>query len=146
MGAPARFHIGVSVNPAAPNLDDELRRFEYKVEAGAEFVVTRPVFDVAAFDQFLKRIESAGLPVVAGLLPFESARHAEFIANEVPGTSVPEALLDRMRRARPDEAAAEGVAIARDLADGLRARVQGLQISTTSGHVEAALAILDNLL
>ena len=89
IGAPARFHIGVSVNPAAPNLDDELRRFEYKVEAGAEFVVTRPVFDVAAFERFLKRIESARLPVVAGMLPFESARHAEFIANEVPGTSVP---------------------------------------------------------
>jgi methionine synthase / methylenetetrahydrofolate reductase (NADH) len=145
IGAPARFHIGVSVNPAAPNLDDELRRFEYKVEAGAEFVVTRPVFDVPAFELFLKRIEFARLPVVASLLPFESARHAEFIANEVPGTSVPEALLDRMRRARPDEAAAEGVAIARDLADGLRARVQGLHISTTSGHIEAALAILDNL-
>jgi len=145
MGAPARFHIGVSVNPAAPNLDDELKRFEYKVEAGAEFVVTRPVFDVPAFELFLKRIESARLPVVASLLPFESARHAEFIANEVPGTFVPEALLDRMRRARPDEAGAEGVAIARALADGLRARVQGLHISTTSGRIEAALAILDNL-
>ena len=145
MGAPARFHIGVSVNPAAPNLDDELRRFEYKVEAGAEFVVTRPVFDVPAFELFLKRIEFARLPVVASLLPFESARHAEFIANEVPGTSVPEALLDRMRRARPDEAGAEGVAIARDLADGLRAKVQGLHISTTSGHIDAALAILDSL-
>jgi methionine synthase / methylenetetrahydrofolate reductase (NADH) len=145
IGAPARFHIGVSVNPAAPNLDDELRRFEYKVEAGAEFVVTWPVFDVAAFEKFLKRIESARLPVVAGLLPFESARHAEFIANEVPGTSVPEALLDRMRGVRPDEAAAEGVAIARDLAQGLRASVQGLQISTTSGQIEAALAVVDGL-
>jgi homocysteine S-methyltransferase len=82
---------------------------------------------------------------VAGLLPFESARHAEFIANEVPGTAVPEALLDRMRRARPDEAVAEGVAIARELADGLRTRVQGLQISTTSGRIEAALAIMENL-
>jgi methionine synthase I (cobalamin-dependent)/5,10-methylenetetrahydrofolate reductase len=145
IGAPARFHIGVSVNPAAPNLDEELRRFEYKVEAGAEFVVTWPVFDVAAFERFLKRVESSGLPVVAGLLPFESARHAEFIANEVPGTSVPEALLDRMRRARPGDAAAEGVAIARDLAAGLRARVQGVQLSTTSGHTEAALGIIDNL-
>src|SRR5580765_6768978 len=144
MGAPARFHIGVSVNPAAPNLDEELRRFEYKVEAGAEFVVTRPVFDVPAFERFLKRIESARLPVVAGLLPFESARHAEFIANEVPGTSVPEALLDRMRRAHPDQAGAEGVAIARDIAEGLRHRVQGLQISSTSGHIDAALAIIDN--
>jgi homocysteine S-methyltransferase len=145
IGAPARFHIGVSVNPSAPNLDDELRRFEYKVEAGAEFVVTWPVFDIAAFEEFLKRIESTKLPVVAGLLPLESARHAEFIANEVPGTSVPEALLDRMRRARPDEAAAEGVAIARDLAAGLRDRVQGLQISTTSGQIDAALSVIDNL-
>jgi len=89
IGAPARFHIGVSVNPSAPNLDDELRRFEYKVEAGAEFVVTWPVFDIAAWREFLKRIESTKLPVVAGLLPLESARHAEFIANEVPGTSCP---------------------------------------------------------
>jgi methionine synthase I (cobalamin-dependent)/5,10-methylenetetrahydrofolate reductase len=145
MGSPARFHIGVSVNPTAPNLDDELRRFEYKVEAGAEFVVTRPVFDLAAFERFLKRIESAGLPVVASVLPFESARHAEFIANEVPGTSVPETMLDRMRRARPSDAAAEGVAIARDLADGLRARAQGLQISTTSGHLEAALGVIDKI-
>ena len=144
IGPPARFHVGVSVNPAAPNLDDELRRFQYKVEAGAEFIVTRPIFDVGAFERFLKRIESAGLPVVAGLLPLESARHAEFIANEVPGTSVPEALVDRMRRVRPDEAVAEGVAIARDLAHGLRTSVQGLQISTTSGHIEAALGVIDS--
>ena len=145
IGAPARFHIGVSVNPAAPNLDDELRRFEYKVEAGAEFIVTRPIFDVGAFERFLTRIESAGLPVVAGLLPFESARHAEFVANEVPGTSVPEALVDRMRRVRPDEAAAEGVAIARELAHELRTSVQGLQISTTSGQIEAALGVIDSV-
>ena len=145
IGAPARFHIGVSVNPAAPNLDDELRRFEYKVQAGAEFVVTWPVFDIAAFEKFLKRIESARLPVVAGLLPLESARHAEFIANEVPGTSVPEELLDRMRRVRPDEAGAEGVAIARNLAQGLRTCAQGLQISTTSGRIEAALGIIDSV-
>ena len=145
IGAPARFHIGVSVNPAAPNLDDELRRFEYKVEAGAEFIVTRPIFDVGAFERFLTRIESAGLPVVAGLLPFESARHAEFVANEVPGTSVPEVLVDRMRRVRPDEAAAEGVAIARELAHELRTSVQGFQIATTSGRIEAALAVIDSV-
>ena len=145
IGAPTRFHIGVSVNHAAPNLDDELRRFEYKVEAGAEFVVTRPVFDVGAFETFQKRIESAGLPVVAGILPFESARHAEFIANEVPGSSVPEALLDRMRRARADEPGAEGVAIAREIARGLRSHVHGFQIFTTSGQIEAALDVVDGL-
>jgi methionine synthase I (cobalamin-dependent)/5,10-methylenetetrahydrofolate reductase len=143
IGAPARFHIGVSVNHAAPNLDDELRRFDYKVEAGAEFAITRPVFDVAGFEAFLKRIGPSGLPVVAGILPFESARQAEFFANEVPGTSVPEAVLDRMRRARPEEAAAEGVAIAREIAHELRAHVQGLQISTTSGQIEATLAVFD---
>jgi homocysteine S-methyltransferase len=145
IGAPAGFHIGVSLNTAAPNLDDELRRFEYKIEAGAEFVVTRPVFDVTAFERLLPRIESARVPVIAALLPFESARHAEFIANEVPGTAVPEALLDRMRRARPDEAAEEGVKIARDLAHGLRPHVQGLQISTSSGKIDTALRVIDGL-
>jgi homocysteine S-methyltransferase len=79
IGAPTRFHIGVSVNAAAPNLDEELKRLEYKIEAGAEFVVTRPIFDVSAFERFLKRISPASLPIVAGLLPLESARHAEFI-------------------------------------------------------------------
>ena len=145
IGAPARFHVGVSVNPAAPNVEDELRRFEYKVEAGAEFVVTRPIFDVGGFERFVKRIETARLPMVASVLPFESARHAEFIANEVPGTSVPEALLERMRRARPDEAAREGILIACEIAQGLRPSVQGLQISTTSGQIEGSLAVVDTL-
>jgi homocysteine S-methyltransferase len=147
IGAPTGFHIGVSVNPAASNLDQELRRFEYKVEAGAEFVVTRPVFDVRAFEAFLKRIESARLPVVAGVFPFESVRNAEFMANEVPGVRVPDELLDRMRRAdgAAGGAAQEGIAIAREIAKELRGRVQGVQISTASGDVDAALAVLDGL-
>jgi methionine synthase I (cobalamin-dependent)/5,10-methylenetetrahydrofolate reductase len=146
IGAPTAFHIGVSVNPAAPNPDEELRRFEYKVEAGAEFVVTRPVFDIPGFERFLKRITGARLPVMAGVVPFESARHAEFIANEVPGSRVPEALLARMRAADGAEAAAaEGIAIAREIAGALRGLVQGLQVSTASGNVEAALAVLDGL-
>jgi homocysteine S-methyltransferase len=146
IGAPTGFHVGVSVNPAASNLDQELRRFDYKVEAGAEFVVTRPVFDVGAFELFLKRIEGSRLPIVAGLFPFESARNAEFIANEVPGIRVPEALLDRMRRAdSPGGAAAEGIAIAREIAAELRGAVQGVQVSTQSGDIDGALAVLDGL-
>jgi homocysteine S-methyltransferase len=145
IGAPARFHIGVSVNTAAPNLDEELKRLKFKIDAGAEFIVTRPIFDVAALERFLKRVAPATLPVIAGLLPLESARHAEFIANEVPGAAVPEELVDRMRRARPDEAAAEGVAIARELAYRLRETVQGFQISTTSGRIEATLGIIDGI-
>jgi homocysteine S-methyltransferase len=146
IGAPTGFHVGVSVNPAAANLDQELRRFEYKVEAGAEFVVTRPVFDVAMFESFLKRIEHAKLPIVAGVFPFESGRNAEFMANEVPGVRVPESLIERMRRAdRPDAARAEGIEIARGIAGDLRSAVQGIQVSTQSGDIDAALAVIDGL-
>jgi homocysteine S-methyltransferase len=121
-----------------------VRRLVYKVEAGAEFVVTWPVFDLRTFEAFSKRIEPSGLPVVASVLPLESARHAEFLANEVPGTSVPDTILHRMRGARPDGAAREGVAIARETAERLRPSVQGLQIASTSGNDEAALGVIDN--
>ena len=146
IGAPTAFHIGVSINPAAHNLDEELRRFEYKVEAGAEFVITRPVFDVGAFERLLKRIDHAKLPVIAGVFPFESARNAEFMANEVPGVRVPEALVDRMRRADGAAAAAqEGIAIAHGIALELRGAVQGVQVSTPAGDADAALTVLDGL-
>jgi 5,10-methylenetetrahydrofolate reductase len=146
IGAPTAFHTGVSVNPAASNLDQELRRFAYKVEAGAEFVVTRPIFDVKVFEAFLKRIEDARLPILAGVFPFESARNAEFMANEVPGVRVPDELLERMRRADGSEAAVrEGIAIARQTAGELRGSIQGLQVSTPSGDIETALAVLDGL-
>jgi methionine synthase I (cobalamin-dependent)/5,10-methylenetetrahydrofolate reductase len=146
IGAATGFHIGVSVNPAASNLDEELRRFEYKVEAGAEFVITRPVFDVGGFETFLKRIESAHLPVIAGVFPFDSARNAEFMANEVPGVRVPDPLLVRMRQAsNPEAEADEGIAIAREIAQQLRDSVQGLQVSTPGGNIDAALAVVDGL-
>jgi homocysteine S-methyltransferase len=146
IGPPTAFHIGVSINPAASNLDEELRRFEYKVEAGAEFVLTRPVFDIGPFERLLKLIERARLPVVAGVYPFESLRNAEFMANEVPGVRVPDALLDRMRRAENQGAgSAEGVAIAREIAGALRRSVQGIQVITPAGHAEVALAVVDGL-
>jgi methionine synthase / methylenetetrahydrofolate reductase(NADPH) len=146
IGAPTGFHIGVSINPAATNLDQELRRFDYKVEAGAEFVVTRPVFDVRAFERVLPRLTDARLPIVAGVFPFESARNAEFMANEVPGIRVPEALMERMRRADGQSAAAaEGIQIAREISGGLRKMVQGVQVSTQSGNIDAALAVIDGL-
>jgi len=146
IGAPTAFHIGVSVNPTASNMDEELRRFDYKVEAGAEFVITRPVFDLGNFEHFLKRIESARLPILAGVFPFESARNAEFMANEVPGVRVPDGLMERMRRADgQDAAAAEGIAIAREIAGVLRGAVQGIQVSTQTGNIDAALAVVDGL-
>ncbi len=146
IGAPTAFHLGVSFNPAASNLDEELRRFDYKVEAGAEFILTRPIFDVAAFERTHKRIEAARLPIVAGIFPFDSVRNAEFMANEVPGVRVPDTVMERMRRADgPAAAAAEGIAVAREIAASLRGAVQGVQVSTSSGNIEAALAVIDGL-
>jgi len=140
IGHPTAFHIGVSINPTAPNLDEELRRFDYKVEAGAEFILTRPIFDVAAFERVQRRIESSRLPVVAGVQPFEGTRHAEFLANEVAGVQVPEKLLDRMRRSHDPHA--EGLAVASEIARRLQPLVQGLQVSTATDVVDAALVIL----
>jgi methionine synthase I (cobalamin-dependent)/5,10-methylenetetrahydrofolate reductase len=143
LGEPTAFHTGVMVNPSR-DLDQELRRLEFKVEAGAEFAVTRPVFDVSAFERFLARVESFRLPIVVGIWPFESALNAEFMANEVPGVTVPEALVERMRRASSAEAAAqEGIAIARELVQAIRRSAAGIQISAPSGRVETLLAILD---
>ncbi|MBI4476627.1 MAG: bifunctional homocysteine S-methyltransferase/methylenetetrahydrofolate reductase, partial [Acidobacteria bacterium] len=93
IGEPTAFHIGVVANPGAENLDEEVRRFEYKVEAGAEFAITYPIFDVDALEAFLTRIEPVRIPIVAAVLPFESLLHAEFLANEVPGVRVPEPLV-----------------------------------------------------
>jgi methionine synthase I (cobalamin-dependent)/5,10-methylenetetrahydrofolate reductase len=147
IGAATAFHIGVALNPAAPNLDEEIRRFEYKVEAGAEFALTQPIYDVAAFERVLKRIEHVRIPIVAGLAPFESVRHAEFLANEVPGVHVPEALIERMRRAEAaGRAPAEGLAVAREIASALRGVVEGLQITTattTADPLPAVLGVLE---
>jgi homocysteine S-methyltransferase len=142
IGAPTAFHIGVAVNPWAIDRDHEFRRFRYKVEAGAEFAVTQPVFDVGGLVEFLARSERH-IPVLAAITPLESLRHAEFLANEVPGVYVPDTIVDRMRRAEAaGGAAAEGLAIASELAAEVRAHVQGIQISTAAGAVESALGVM----
>jgi 5,10-methylenetetrahydrofolate reductase len=147
IGTPTAFHIGVMVNPGAENLDAEIRRFEYKLEAGAEFAITRPVFDVRGFEQFHKRVASAGIPLLLGLRPFDSVLNAEFMANEVPGVTVPEPVLERMRRAEgADAAAAEGIAIAQDVGRELKGLVQGLHVSTSSDRIDAALQVLDGII
>jgi methionine synthase / methylenetetrahydrofolate reductase(NADPH) len=144
IGQATAFHIGVAANPGAFDLDQEVRRFKYKVEAGAEFAVTQPVFDVASMLGFLARIERVRIPVLVGITPLESVRHAEFMANEVPGVSVPEAVLDRMRRAEAaGQAREEGLTIARELVGELAGHVQGVQITVASGAVDAALRVLE---
>ena len=146
IGGPTAFHVGVQVNPGAEDLDAEVRRFEYKVEAGAEFAVTKPVFDVATFERFHQRVARAGVPIIVGLWPFESVLNAEFMANEVPGVRVPDGVLDRMRRAAsPEAAAAEGIAIAREIGRALTGAVQGVHVAAPSGRIAAALDVLTGL-
>jgi methionine synthase I (cobalamin-dependent)/5,10-methylenetetrahydrofolate reductase len=143
IGPPTRFHAGVMANPSR-DLDQELKRLAYKVEAGAEFVVTRPVFDASTFERFRQRVAPFGLPVVVGIWPFDTALHAEFMANEVPGVTVPDVLIGRMRQAEAaGSAAAEGVAIARELLADLRPMAQGVHVFTLSGTVERAFAVLE---
>jgi homocysteine S-methyltransferase len=144
IGQPTAFHIGVALNPDAPDMDDEVRRFQYKVDAGAEFAITQPVFSPQEFAAFLRRIDHARIPILAGIMPLESLRHAEFMANEVPGVRVPDAVVDRIRRAEESGGAArEGLAIAREIAAEIRPLVQGIQISTSAGSAETALEVIE---
>jgi homocysteine S-methyltransferase len=146
IGHATRFLIGVTVNPGAEDLDEEIRRFEWKVDAGAEYVITRPVFDVAAFERIHRRLEAARLPVVLSLRPFESLLDAEYLANEVPGIHVPEGSLDRMRRAATlNTETNEGVAIASEVARALRNSVQGVNVMPPVERFDLGLALIDAL-
>ena len=148
IGTPTQFVIGVGVNPAPIDLEHELKRFAWKVEAGAEFAVTQPVFDATQLENFLRRTERQRPPIVAGIWPLVSVRNAEFLANEVPGVSVPEAVITRMRRAgekSKEHAVAEGIAIAREMLERVRGSVQGVQVSAPFGKVELALEVFGEL-
>ncbi|MGV3709174.1 MAG: bifunctional homocysteine S-methyltransferase/methylenetetrahydrofolate reductase [Gemmatimonas sp.] len=144
IGTSTRFVVGVGVNPAAIDAAHELRRFHWKVEAGAEYAITQPVFDPQQLENFVRSIDDVRIPIVAGIWPLVSARNAEFLANEVPGVTVPPAVLERMRRASEkskEHGVAEGVAIAREMLERVRGSVQGVQVSAPFGKIELALDV-----
>ena len=150
IGTPTSFVIGVGVNPGAADLERELQRFYWKVDAGAEFAITQPVFDVGQMETFLEELEKRDLriPVVAGIWPLVSLRNAEFLANEVPGIHVPGEVLARMGRASEkggDHAIREGIAIARETWEALGNDLQGIQVSAPFGRVHLALEVLKDL-
>ncbi|MDQ3516169.1 MAG: bifunctional homocysteine S-methyltransferase/methylenetetrahydrofolate reductase, partial [Gemmatimonadota bacterium] len=148
IGAPTSYAIGVGVNPAALDIPHEIKRFEWKVEAGAEYAITQPVFDVDQLESFMKKIEHVRIPIIAGIWPLVSVRNAEFLANEVPGVSVPDQIIARMRRAgekSKEAGVAEGIAIAREMLDRVRPIVQGAQVSAPFGKVELALEVFRSL-
>jgi methionine synthase / methylenetetrahydrofolate reductase(NADPH) len=145
IGPGTSFVIGVGANPGLPNMDEEIRRFEYKVQAGAEYAVTQPVFDLSLLENFLRRIEHCRIPVVAGIWPLVSVRNAEFMKNELR-VSVPDSILERMSRAATPEAAREeGIAIAREMVIAVREMTQGAQISAPQGRYSSAVDVLEAL-
>ena len=145
IGVGTSFVIGVGANPGVPNLDEEIRRFEYKVEGGAEYAVTQPVFDLSLLETFIRRIEHCRIPVIAGIWPLVSARNAEFMKNELR-VSVPDSILERMSRAaNPEAARHEGVAIAREMLISVRGMVQGAQISAPQSRYSSAVDVLEAL-
>jgi homocysteine S-methyltransferase len=143
MGSQTALLTGVGANPGALNMDEEIRRFDWKTEAGAEYVVTQPVFDLNLLEAFLKRIEHAKLPVICGVWPLTSYRNAEFMVNELR-VPVPEEFMERMRRVDDaDKARAEGVAIARQMVERIRTMVQGVQLSAPFGRYQMALDVAE---
>jgi methionine synthase I (cobalamin-dependent)/5,10-methylenetetrahydrofolate reductase len=143
IGGPTSISAGVGANPLAPDLEREQSRFRWKVEAGAEWAITQPVFEADSLFRFLDFASQFNIPIIAGIWPLVSLRNAEFMANEVPGVFVPPHILERMRRCKTaEEQREEGLLIARELVEKIRPAIQGLQISAPLGQVEFALSLL----
>ncbi len=148
IGEPTRFAVGVALSHSAQDLDAEFHRFYWKVDAGADFAVTHPVFDGDELRQALDRLdrEQLRIPVIAGLWPLVSVRSAEYLANELPDVVIPEEVLERMRVAEarsPEAARAEGVAIALELFEEIRDAVDGVQVATPLRGRASTLEVLD---
>jgi homocysteine S-methyltransferase len=145
IGRPTGFLVLVGLNPTAINVDKELSRFRWKVDAGAHAAITQPVFDADQLLRFMDRLDDdLRIPILAGIWPVQSLRNAEFLANEVPGVSVPDAVLERMARARErDEERREGERIAIEVLDKVKDRVQGIQVAAPFGRIQAAIRVLE---
>ena len=143
IGEPTGFLVGVGANPTAVNLEREHERLYWKVDAGAEYAITQPVFDVEPLLRFLEKTRQYGIPVLAGIWPLQSLRNAEFLNGEVPGVTVPEATVERLRRAGSKEAEREvGLEVAMEIMAEVAPHVQGVQISAPFNRAEPARRLL----
>ncbi|MGC1463561.1 MAG: bifunctional homocysteine S-methyltransferase/methylenetetrahydrofolate reductase [Terracidiphilus sp.] len=146
IGASTNFTVGVAANPGAPDIENELRRFAYKVEAGAEYAITRPVFDLRLLECFLERIEAHRIPVIASIWPLTSLRNAEYMKNDLR-LSMPEEIMLRMAQAdTPDAAREEGIKIAKEMLEAVRPYVQGIQVSAPFGLYNVAAEVIASVL
>jgi homocysteine S-methyltransferase len=145
VGTPTRFLVGCALNPTAEDLDLELTKFRQKLEAGADFVMTQPVFDADLFERVLDAVAPIDVPIIMGVLPLQSYRHALFLHNELPGVKLTDVVLRRMEQAGAD-GIQEGIHIARELIDACGDSTAGLYIVPSFGRYEAAAHLVANLL
>ncbi len=146
IGASTNFTVGIAANPGVPDIEHELRRFQYKVEAGAEYVITQPVFDLRLLEEFLRRIKSFHIPVIAGIWPLTSLRNAEFMKNDLR-VSMPEEIMLRMAQAStPDASRREGIKIAQEMLEAVRPMVDGVQVSAPFGRYAVAAEVIASVL
>jgi len=142
IGGSAGFTVAVAANPGVPDIDNEVRRFAAKVEAGGEYGITQPVFDLRLLEQFLKRIEGFRIPMITGIWPLTSVKNAHFMKNDLK-VSMPDEILERMgAAASPEAARAEGIAIAQEMLAEVRGQMQGVQVSAPFGKYKAAAQVL----
>ena len=138
--------LACAANPGVPDLDAEVRRFAAKVEAGAEFAITQPVFDMALLEEFLRRVESFRIPIIAGIWPLTSVKNALFMRDDLK-VRMPEEILERMGRfTDPAGSRAEGVRIAREMLRDVRSAVQGVQVSAPFARYSSAAEVLRDVL
>jgi homocysteine S-methyltransferase len=146
IGASTNFTVGVTANPGAPDMENELRRFAYKVEAGAEYAITRPVFDLRLLESFLERIKDRRIPIIASIWPLTSLRNAEYMKNDLR-LSMPEEIMLRMAQAdTPEAASREGIEIAQEMLEAVRPYVQGIQVSAPFGLYNVAAEVIASVL
>jgi homocysteine S-methyltransferase len=146
IGASTNFTIGVAANPGVPDIENEIRRFQYKVEAGGEYAITQPVFDLKLLEYFLDRIKDFRIPVIAGIWPLTSLRNAEFMKNDLR-VSMPEEIMLRMAQCTtPDASRREGVLIAQEMLEAVRPLVQGVQVSAPFGRYPLAAEVIASVL
>jgi len=140
---PTRFVLGVGADPTNLDQEREIERFFRKAEAGAEYAITQPVYDPEALIAYIERVRFTGVRIIAGIWPLASYNNALFLNNEVPGVSIPESIMERMRKAGDKESARRvGIETAREILDAVRPYVAGVQVSAPFGNVETALAVL----
>jgi len=146
IGTSTNFTIGIAANPGVPDIEHELRRFKFKVEAGAEYAITQPVFDLRLLENFLERISGYRIPVIAGIWPLTSLRNAEFMKNDLR-VSMPEEIMLRMAQAdTPEAASREGIVIAQEMLEAVRPYVQGIQVSAPFGRYNTAAEVIASVL